>query len=374
MRRNSKKKLTLAALMLAAALSLMSACGKNDSKNTAGSNAGETTKAETGDKSGDTSVTPGEDLPGGEEAVKGADTEENKENAEASVTEAADKEGNETYMKKCEALLENEIPGEIMTKRTDEIEYPAFEKYYYYSSTAERDTPVNVLLPLGYSESEEYPVLYILHGYYDNEEWMARDNVNLSVMLNNLVADGLAKKMIVVLPYIYCSKDMQYCTGMDTVNTLNYDNFINDCLTDLMPFIEKTFSVAKGRENTAITGFSMGARESLFIGFSHPELFGYIGGVCAAPGLTEGTGYPWQLKTDELSFKEGEEPYVLLLSAAKGDGVVGNNPATYDALMTKNGVDHIWHEMTGTGHDASSVKPHLYNFFRMLFGAAETEE
>ena len=295
----------------------------------------------------------------------------NKEGDAENKESNSENKGDENYMKKCEALLEAEIPGEISTKRADEIEYPAFEKYYYYSSTAERDTPVNVLLPIGYSEDREYPVLYILHGYYDNEEWMARDNVNLSVMLNNLIADGKAKEMIVVLPYIYCSKDMQYCTGMDTANTLNYDNFINDCLTDLMPFIEKTFSVAKGRENTAITGFSMGARESLFIGFSHPELFGYIGGVCAAPGLIEGTGYPWQLKADELKFEEGMEPEVLLLSAAKNDGVVGSNPATYDALMTKNGVDHIWHEMVGTGHDASSVKPHLYNYMRMLFKAAE---
>lgn len=82
-------------------------------------------------------------------------------------------------------------------------------------------------------------------------------------MLTNLIADGEAEEMIVVLPYIYCSKDMPYCTGMDTTNTLNCDNFINDMMTDLIPFIEENFSVAKGRENTAVTGFSMGGREAL---------------------------------------------------------------------------------------------------------------
>ena len=59
---------------------------------------------------------------------------------------------------------------------------------------------------------------------------------------------------------------MAWCTGMDLANCFAYDNFINDLTTDLMPFIEGSFSVAKGRENTAITGFSMGGRESLFIG------------------------------------------------------------------------------------------------------------
>lgn len=280
--------------------------------------------------------------------------------AEAVVTEPE-----ETYMKKMGDIMAEMPPKEILTKRED-ITYPKFEKFHYYSSTAERDTPVNVLLPADYSEDKEYPVLYILHGYWDNEDWMARDVVHISTMLTNLVADGEAQEMIVVLPYIYCSKDMQYCTGMDTQNTLNYDNFINDMMTGLMPFIEETFPTAKGRENTAITGFSMGARESLFIGFSHPEIFGYIGGVCAAPGLIKGTGDPYQLEPSEFCFTD-ITPYLLLLSAAENDGTVGGNPAAYERMLTRNGTEHLWHTMSSTGHDASSVTPHLYNFMRMIF-------
>lgn len=272
-----------------------------------------------------------------------------------------------SYMEKCAAMISEMPPKEILEKRAG-MTYPEFQKHTYYSQTAKRDTPVNVLLPADYSTDKEYPVLYILHGYYDNQDWMARDIVHISTMLTNLVADGEAEEMIVVLPYIYCSAEMPYCTGMDTQNTLNYDNFINDMMTDLMPFIEENFSVAKGRENTAITGFSMGGRESLFIGFSHPEKFGYIGAVCAAPGLVEGTGYPWQLKKEQLVF-EKDAPSVLLLSAAVHDGVVGNNPATYEQLMTKLGTEHLWHTMSSTGHDHTSVTPHLYNYLRMLFKA-----
>ena len=280
--------------------------------------------------------------------------------AEAAVTEA-----NETYMEKIQDIMEEMPPREILAER-DDVTYPEFEKFYYYSNTAERDTPVNVLLPADYSEDRKYPVLYILHGYYDNEDWMARDTVHISTMLTNLIADGEAEEMIVVCPYIYCSKDMPYCTGMDTQNTLNYDNFINDMMTDLMPFIEENFSAAEGRENTAITGFSMGGRESLFIGFSHPEIFGYIGSVCTAPGLVNGTGDPYQLEVKEFCFTD-VSPYLLLLSAAENDGVVGGNPATYERMLTRNGTEHLWHTMSGTGHDASSVTPHLYNFMRMIF-------
>ena len=270
-------------------------------------------------------------------------------------------------MEKLVDIMAEMPPEEILTER-EGAEYPKFEKFHYYSNTAERDTPVNVLLPADYSEDKEYPVLYVLHGYYDNEDWMARDAVHIATMLTNLVADGEAREMIVVLPYIYCSKDMQYCTGMDTQNTLNYDNFINDMMTDLMPFIEENFSAAAGRENTAVTGFSMGGRESLFIGFSHPEKFGYIGSVCTAPGLIKGTGDPYQLEPSEFCFTD-VTPYLLLLSAAENDGVVGSNPAAYERMLTRNGTEHLWHTMSRTGHDASSVTPHLYNFMRMIFGA-----
>lgn len=282
------------------------------------------------------------------------------------VSEESSESGmEETYMKKYGKLLTEMPPEEILEKK-DGVEYPKFKKYNYYSRTAERDTLVNVLLPENYSEDRKYPVLYILHGYYDNQDWMARDIVHIPEMLTNLVSNGEAEEMIVVLPYIYCSKDMPYCTGMDTQNTLNYDNFINDMMTDLMPFIKENFSVAPGRENTAITGFSMGGRESLFIGISHPEIFGYIGAVCPAPGLTKGSGDPWQLEMEQLVFDDNS-PYLLLISAAENDGVVGRNPALYDRIFTRNGVEHLWHTMSSTGHDASSVTPHLYNFLRMIF-------
>ena len=274
-----------------------------------------------------------------------------------------------SYMESVKDLLVVKPKGSVYAEQRG-TEYPKFEKYTYYSKTAERDTNVNVLLPPGYTEEKEYPVLYILHGFWDNEEWMARSTVALNIMLSNLIAEGEAKEMIIVLPYIYCSKDMPYCTGMDLTNSLNYDNFISDLVTDVMPFVENTFSVKTGRENTAITGFSMGGRESLFIGFSHPELFGYIGAVCPAPGLlpiANSPMHPGQMTGEEMVFAEDVTPYLVLISASKADGVVGSNPKTYHNIMTKNGVENLFHELSDTGHDHTSVKPHLYNFLRMIF-------
>ena len=265
-----------------------------------------------------------------------------------------------------------ELPPAGYDQAREGVEYPAFRQYVYDSRTAGRKTPVNVLLPANYTEEKRYPVLYILHGFYDNQGWMARDIVGLSRILTNLQLDGEAEEMIVVLPYIFCSSEKPFCTGMDLENCLAYDNFINDLTTDLMPFIEAHFSVAQGRENTAITGFSMGGRESLFIGFRLPERFGYIGAVCPAPGLTKIPGspmHPGQLTPAEMRFPEDLKPRVLLISSSKADGVVSSSPDSYRGILTDNGEPFLTHVLTATGHDHTSVKPHLYNFFRLLFGA-----
>ncbi len=303
-----------------------------------------------------------------ETTISSSQTETSVSETSETVAETKPPIAEEPYMKQFENDITELLPDGAETKR-DGLTYPKFAKYSYFSTTAGRDTGVNVLLPPNYSEEKEYPVLYILHGFYDNESWMARPVVNLSAIYNNLLADGEAEEMIIVLPYIFCDKDMPYCTGMDLKNCLAYDNFINDLTTDLMPFIESKFSVAKGRENTAITGFSMGGRESLFIGFERPDLFGYIGAVCPAPGLVQLPGsfmHPGQMKSEDMVFSENA-PYVLFVSSSRSDGVVGNNPDTYRKIMIKNDVKFLSHVMNKTGHDHTSVKPHLYNYLKMLF-------
>jgi len=231
-------------------------------------------------------------------------------------------------------------------------------------------TNVNVLLPPGYSENEKYPVLYAMHGYWENEDSLAAMG-KVRNMLGNLMSTGDAEKMIVVFPYIYTSKEQENCSGLDLQNSLNYDNFINDLTTDLMPYINSNFSVKTGRENTAITGFSMGGRESLFIGLTRSDLFGYVGAACPAPGLTPGVDlsmHPGQLQENELK-PAYDMPYLLMITGGGNDGTVGNQPSLYHNILNGNGVEHIWHEVSDGGHDASSVQPHFYNYLRFIFKA-----
>ena len=229
-------------------------------------------------------------------------------------------------------------------------------------TTCKRNKPYNILLPAGYSKDKQYPVLYCLHGYWENQDRMiikGNSTMYTKQIIGNAIAAGEAKDMIVVFPYVYSSETQDSCSAMDDANNAAYDNFINDLTVDLMPYIEKTYSVKTGRDNTAITGFSMGGRESLLIGMNRPDLFGYVGAMCPAPGVTG--NFKW--KSDE------EAPHLLFITAGSNDTVVYSNPETYHNKFTSNGVPHIWHYVNGGYHGDNSIHAHMYNFVRSIFKA-----
>lgn len=240
------------------------------------------------------------------------------------------------------------------------VQYGTVKSGSYYSTTCKRNKPYNILLPANYSSSKKYPVLYCMHGYWENQDRMiikGNGTMYTRQIIGNAIAAGEAEDMIVVFPYIYSSATQDNCSGMDDANNAAYDNFINDLVVDLMPHIESTYSVKTGRDNTAITGFSMGGRESLLIGMKRSDLFGYVGAMCPAPGVTG--AFKWN--SDE------EAPHLLFITAGSNDTVVYSNPQTYHNNFTKNGVPHIWHYVNGGYHGDNSIHAHMYNFVRAIF-------
>lgn len=259
------------------------------------------------------------------------------------------------------ATVANTEPSNSHNERNG-VQYGTVKSGTYYSTTCRRDKPYYILLPAGYSESKQYPVLYVMHGYYETQERMILKGNNTMYtrqIIGNAIADGEAEDMIVVFPYIYSSTTNDTCTGMDDTNNQAYDNFINDLTTDLMPHIEKTYSVLTGRENTAITGFSMGGRESLLIGMKRPDLFGYVGAICPAPGVTG--SFKWS--------SEEDAPSLLFITAGSNDEVVYDTPNGYHNSFTQNSVPHVWHYVNGGYHGDNSIHAHLYNFVRAVFKA-----
>jgi|GEM_PF-411944 len=265
-------------------------------------------------------------------------------------------------------------PSDYMAKKADRT-YGTVVHKTYASKTTGLTRGVNIILPPNYDESKKYPVVYLLHGIFGNEHSMLEGNFLIEIS-GNLAAEGKTKEMIIVLPDMFAKTDINQQPSLTQEGMLIYDNFINDLVNDLMPFIEENYSVLAGRENQAIAGFSMGGREALYIGFTRPDLFGYILAIAPAPGLTPGKdwalNHPGQMQEDELRIKDSDEtPYLIMLCSGTNDRVVGTFPKSYHDIMERNGVNHIWYEVSGADHDNRTIRSGLYNFFSSIFKAED---
>eukprot|EP00833_Pecoramyces_ruminatium_P012959 jgi/Orpsp1_1/1186991/evm.model.d7180000054674.1 len=271
------------------------------------------------------------------------------------------------YMSKFE--IKNEIPDHI----NDKAEGVTIRSFTYSSDITESGRKLNVIFPPNFSTDKEYPVLYLLHGidadetFYNDEKYGA---INIPA---NLAKKGQAKEMLIVIPSEYAPLPGTHPEGLTQEHFDVYDNFINELLNNIKPFIEENFPVAKGRENTAIAGFSMGGRNALYIGYTRPDLFGYVAGFSPAWGVTpyEYYGMKGLFPTDKaFRIQEPVEytPYVTLICTGTSDSIVLDFPYQYHNILTANQQDHLYIEVEGADHNEDAVTVGIYNFVSTLFG------
>ncbi|HRR76278.1 MAG TPA: glycoside hydrolase family 11 protein [Ruminococcus sp.] len=282
------------------------------------------------------------------------------------TTKGGDSSG---YMKSIANDMQINAPSNFNSKRSG-VDYGKIDTVTYYSKDGKCDKKMKVVLPAGYSSSEKYPVLYVLHGIGGNEQSMI--DMGVQTMLGNLLADGKCEKMIIVCPNMLTGQGGGGF-GFDQETMRKYDLIREDIENSIMPYMEEHYSVKTGRENTAITGFSLGGREALYTGITRSELYGYVGGACSAPGIFPTTD---NFMTHEGSLKQTSQfkpsvmPIMILMSAAANDSVVAiteNYPETYHKALQSNNVEHLWQVIPQGDHGGATVTPHMYNFLRYVF-------
>ena len=141
---------------------------------------------------------------------------------------------------------------------------------------------LTVYTPAGYESGKgKYPVLYLLHGSGGDEDAWS-DLGRTAQIMDNLIAEGLAKPMIVVMPNgVYFNQaapgaavNMFQPTFTNSRSQSTIE--IEESFPDVMTFIEKHYRVAKGYANTAVAGLSMGGRQSCMLSMHYPKKFGYV--------------------------------------------------------------------------------------------------
>ena len=276
------------------------------------------------------------------------------------------------YCTSMDEVLNVLCPAEISLKRNDAA-YGNVTHIEYDSTTTGCKRGANILLPADYDTGKSYPVLYFLHGIFGDENSMINDGNNkIKEIVGNLKADGLIDDIIVVFPNMYASSDPDLTPGFAPEQIAPYDNFINDLTNDLIPYIESNYSAMTDREHRGIIGFSMGGRETLFIGLSRSDLFAYIGAIAPAPGLTPAKDWAMehagQLAEDEAIVKNTDYmPELLMICCGTKDSVVGKYPLSYHEIFDRNGVPHLWYEVPDADHDSNAIRSGLFNFLIRWF-------
>jgi enterochelin esterase-like enzyme len=243
--------------------------------------------------------------------------------------------------------------------KQENIAHGNIDTITYESKTVETKRRALIYTPPGYSKKKAYPVLYLLHGIGgDEKEWL--NGGSPQVILDNLYADGKAVPMIIVMPNGRAMKDDR-ATGniMAPDKVQAFATFEKDLLNDLIPYIEKNFSVLKDREHRAIAGLSMGGGQSLNFGLGHLDLFAWVGGFSAAPN----TKLPQELLPDPDAARQKLK--LLFISCGASDGLINFSKRTHD-YFEKNNVSHIYFIEPGV-HDFKVWKNGLFMFSQLIF-------
>ncbi len=247
----------------------------------------------------------------------------------------------------------------------NDVPHGVVHHHFYRSAAANDERGYFVYTPPGYNPAAKnvYPVLYLLHGYSDDASgWTAVGRAN--VILDNLIAQGKAKPMIVVMPLGYGTMDMirlGWGVWRNTdVRDENFTKFREALLTEVMPKVESEYHVIRDRDSRAIAGLSMGGAESLLTGLNNLDKFAWIGAFSAG-GLPD----PFDKDFSGLDSKANQKLKVLWIACGTEDRLITANRNFRDWLKQK-GVQHTDIETPGM-HTWMVWRRNLSEFAPLLF-------
>jgi enterochelin esterase-like enzyme len=247
----------------------------------------------------------------------------------------------------------------------NDVPHGEIHHHFYKSSVANDQRDYYVYTPPGYDPAGKttYPVLYLLHGYSDDASgWTAVGRAN--VILDNLIARGKAKPMIIVMPLGYGTMEMIRLAwnawSHTDVRDENFAKFTQALLTEVMPKVESEYRITKDRNSHAIAGLSMGGSESLLTGLNHLDKFAWIGAFSSG-------GIPDDFAKDfpGLDAKANQQIRLLWIACGTEDHLIKVNRNLRGWLKTK-GIEHTDIETPGM-HTWMVWRRNLSEFAPLLF-------
>jgi enterochelin esterase-like enzyme len=251
------------------------------------------------------------------------------------------------------------VPG---AKFMDEqrVAHGAVAAVHYYSTALGKERRMQVYTPPGYERNRSsYPVLYLLHGAFDSDDaWSSVGRAGF--IIDNLIASGAAKPMIVVMPDGHTSRFTPSNRG------LSLADFERDFDTDIKPYVEQHYRALTDRRSTAIAGLSMGGAQTLDIAFGHLADYAYVG-VFSSGVFNVRDSSEWEdthrRQLDDAALKRGLE--LIWFSTGRDDRLIDTTAATVD-LLERHGFAVDYAPSAGA-HTWINWREYLNKFAPQLF-------
>lgn len=238
-------------------------------------------------------------------------------------------------------------------------------KIWYDSPTLGKQRRMTVYTPAGYEKNTKtkYPVLYLLHGSGGDED--AWSDLGRAVqILDNLIAEGKAEPMILVMPngvyFNQAAPGVAVNMFQPTITNSRSQSTaeVEASFPDIMKYIESNYRVKKDKNSRAVAGLSMGGRQSAALSRKYPDKFGYV-------GLFSGVVPPQGEDDKELAAVFAAQPELYWIGCGKTDGVMANSLKLKEYCEQK-GYPVTFYESEG-GHIWRNWRIYLTVFAQQLF-------
>jgi enterochelin esterase family protein len=251
-----------------------------------------------------------------------------------------------------------------------ETPHGVIHRHFYQSKIVGIESEYYVYTPPGFDPKAEkkYPVLYLLHGYSDEPSaWTAMGKAN--VILDNLIAQGKARPMIVVMPWGY--GDMRMITSGwaawrdPRLVGQNFARFSDALFQEVMPRVQQEYPLSGRREDHAIAGLSMGGAETLLVGLNHTDDFAYVGAFSAGGLGDHNFAALFPAITPQSAAAIGGRLRLLWISCGTEDGLFQPNQKLI-AWLKEQGIRPKAIQTPGR-HVWMVWRDNLSNFLPLLF-------
>ena len=256
--------------------------------------------------------------------------------------------------------------------KVNPVPHGTVSRIWYDSPALGLERRMTVYTPVGYETSgKRYPVLYLLHGMGGDEEaWISLGRT--AQILDNLIAQGKARPMIVVMPNGNASQEAapgESSRGMVPPTMQlpkTMEGSYEQAFPEIVKFIDKNYRTIKSKSGRAIAGLSMGGFHSLHISKQYPDMFNYIGLFSAAIMPNKEVSSPiYENMEGKLKVQFDKNPALYWIAIGKTDFLYKANEE-YRKLLDEKGYKYTYYE-SDEGHIWKNWRIYLTEFVPMLF-------